>query len=347
MSGDKGKDDKKRKDKKPGVLSQWFKRKDKKNKSTDDDGDEPEKSSGEFTSLSPQHSLDRGSSPEVQAHKPAVLQKSFSKQLQQHQQQQYSERSVSSKQAVQQEQRPSAPDSTPNTEASVSSTGKESIRDVLSPVTAASAASYEVADAPKSAAESGQRSLPSPVSGISQQKPLGPTAGRTTPPSSQTGKVQQSAPILERSMPGAFRPKVDTFHVQQTAEESPIDVSPLLAPNSVEDSSSRSVSTISPPISPMVQKDAFGAEAPVSAREDSGDMTAWSDSCLRSYLDDGSDVRDLFIIVHDKTNVRPAGPDHPISGSLFKEESRRLKELTGQLDGMLLGWMNRTRRGAP
>ena len=48
-----------------------------------------------------------------------------------------------------------------------------------------------------------------------------------------------------------------------------------------------------------------------------------------------------MIIVHDKSNVPPAGPDHPITGSLFKEESKRLREMTGRLDGMLAEWVGR------
>jgi hypothetical protein len=69
--------------------------------------------------------------------------------------------------------------------------------------------------------------------------------------------------------------------------------------------------------------------------------SSWSDASLRSYLDDEHDISDLLIIVHDKSNVQPAGPDHPITGSLFKEESKRLKEMSGRLDDMLSAWITR------
>lgn len=69
--------------------------------------------------------------------------------------------------------------------------------------------------------------------------------------------------------------------------------------------------------------------------------SSWSDASLRSYLDNEHDIRDLLIIVHDKSNVQPAGPDHPITGSLFKEESKRLKEMSSQLDEMLSAWVSR------
>ncbi|KAJ5582231.1 hypothetical protein N7535_000851 [Penicillium sp. DV-2018c] len=79
--------------------------------------------------------------------------------------------------------------------------------------------------------------------------------------------------------------------------------------------------------------------APASLETLSVDTPTWSDSSLRSYLDEENDIRDLFIIVHDKSNVPPAGPDHPVTGRLFKEESKRLKEMNNQLDEMLVNWM--------
>ncbi|EFW19207.1 conserved hypothetical protein, partial [Coccidioides posadasii str. Silveira] len=67
----------------------------------------------------------------------------------------------------------------------------------------------------------------------------------------------------------------------------------------------------------------------------------WNDAGLRAYLEDGSDIRDLIIIVHDKSNVLPAGPDHPVTGNLFKDESRSLNEMSNRLDDMLNGWLAR------
>lgn len=54
----------------------------------------------------------------------------------------------------------------------------------------------------------------------------------------------------------------------------------------------------------------------------------WSDASLRTYLDNDKDIRDLLIVVHDRSGVVPAGPDHPVVGSLFKEENARLAEMT-------------------
>ncbi len=58
-------------------------------------------------------------------------------------------------------------------------------------------------------------------------------------------------------------------------------------------------------------------------------------------MDNDDDIRDLLIIVHDKSNVIPAGPDHPITGHLFGAEKGRLAEMQSNLDSMLTSWLAR------
>jgi hypothetical protein len=67
----------------------------------------------------------------------------------------------------------------------------------------------------------------------------------------------------------------------------------------------------------------------------------WSDISLRNYMDNDQGIRDLLIIVHDKSNVVPAGPDHPMMGNLFTTEKGRLAEMQATLDSMLTGWLSR------
>ncbi|KAL9622201.1 MAG: hypothetical protein Q9160_003384 [Pyrenula sp. 1 TL-2023] len=71
---------------------------------------------------------------------------------------------------------------------------------------------------------------------------------------------------------------------------------------------------------------------------------SWSDASLRTYMDDDSDIRDLLIIVHDNSNVIPAGPEHPITGNLFNAEKTRLAEMQSNLDSMLTGWLAKKSR---
>jgi hypothetical protein len=67
----------------------------------------------------------------------------------------------------------------------------------------------------------------------------------------------------------------------------------------------------------------------------------WSDASLRNYMDNNEDIRDLLIIVHDKSNVVPAGPEHPMMGNLFVTEKGRLAEMQATLDSMLTNWLSR------
>jgi hypothetical protein len=79
------------------------------------------------------------------------------------------------------------------------------------------------------------------------------------------------------------------------------------------------------------------AHTPSTARS----TPTWSDASLRTYMENNNDIRDLLIIVHDKSNVVPAGPDHPFTGTLFANEKGRLAEMQTSLDSMLTSWLSR------
>ncbi|KIY03720.1 uncharacterized protein Z520_00411 [Fonsecaea multimorphosa CBS 102226] len=67
----------------------------------------------------------------------------------------------------------------------------------------------------------------------------------------------------------------------------------------------------------------------------------WSDASLRSYMENSQDIKDLLIIVHDKSNVTPVGPDHPLMHNLFLDERTKLAEMQSQLDTMLMSWISK------
>ncbi|OAP63115.1 hypothetical protein AYL99_02342 [Fonsecaea erecta] len=67
----------------------------------------------------------------------------------------------------------------------------------------------------------------------------------------------------------------------------------------------------------------------------------WSDASLRSYMENSQDIKDLLIIVHDKSNVTPVGPDHPLMHNLFVDERTKLAEMQSQLDTMLMSWISK------
>ena len=85
--------------------------------------------------------------------------------------------------------------------------------------------------------------------------------------------------------------------------------------------------------------------SPAPASSESTQLPAWSDASLRSYLDDGTDIRDLLLMVNDTTGVVPVGKDHPLMSGLFVEESKAAQSLSMELDRLLNGLMdNRMKR---
>ncbi len=70
----------------------------------------------------------------------------------------------------------------------------------------------------------------------------------------------------------------------------------------------------------------------------------WNDASLRAYLDEGSnsDVKDLLVLVHDKTGVVPVRHDHPIMMDLgFHVQKQQLNDISKRLDGLLNGFLAR------
>lgn len=61
-----------------------------------------------------------------------------------------------------------------------------------------------------------------------------------------------------------------------------------------------------------------------AAREEA----AWDDGRLRAFFEGGAGIRDMLVVVYDKTDVAPAGPDHPVVGGLFREQNAKLAEIT-------------------
>ena len=67
----------------------------------------------------------------------------------------------------------------------------------------------------------------------------------------------------------------------------------------------------------------------------------WSDSSLRTYMDNDQSIKDLLIIVNDNSNVTPVSADHPLVSNLFMSERSRLAEMQLNLDSLLTGWMSK------
>ncbi|KAE8351505.1 hypothetical protein BDV28DRAFT_18531 [Aspergillus coremiiformis] len=344
---DKNKDDKKRKDKKPGMLSGLFKRKDKKSKAAEEDTDELEKVSSELSRSSPQpkSSLESVSSPDSRAPNPLVVQKQPTKLQKQPMIVQLPSRNDTEQENVTRRSMEAHDD----VKSVQNQRNEQTIRQVAS--------EDGNPQSPVSADNQQDQPLSSSIRSSSPLKKLNtaqPTLGDTIVSPTQPHYSQHSV----ASPPQRFLPKQDAGYQDLRGDSpvnvSPVDVSPVEGPSSpgtpgmTMDPSSPggfSISPVSPspPLSPAPENNGSKNPDVASASYDirSADTPTWSDSSLRSYLDDENDIRDLFIIVHDNSNVPPAGPDHPITGSLFKEESKRLKEMNSQLDSMLADWVGR------
>ncbi|GAD95096.1 SH3 domain protein, putative [Paecilomyces variotii No. 5] len=340
---DKGKDDKKRKDKKSGMLSGLFKRKDKdkKNKTSEDDGEELEKSSEELSRSSPPP---KTSSESLESRSPKA--QGPQRQSSKLQKQPPVETSTKELQQVSGDQQPAINKVSPTKEnfgPSIRQVTSPQMDDVPEPQPLRLRTSSETAPKEQTKVE------------LNSYSPSKSNFGTSIQPAVDRSKPRETE--LRQDSAGQVAPKeglrVSPPQPSQSATRvSPVDVSPIDTQSSAHPPGLMA-DTSSPeeqPVSPLSSSSPELVEAPEPKREDGAPDTApsssaptptWSDASLLSYLENESDIRDLLIIVHDKSNVPPAGPDHPITGSLFKEESRRLKEMSGQLDDLLGSWLAR------
>ncbi|KAF2681667.1 hypothetical protein K458DRAFT_77434 [Lentithecium fluviatile CBS 122367] len=98
--------------------------------------------------------------------------------------------------------------------------------------------------------------------------------------------------------------------------------------------------TIPPPSRPAPTPKEMDASSPPHSSE-STSLPAWSDSSLRTYLDDGSDIRDMLVVINDTTGVVPVGQDHPIMAQFCVEETKTMSGLSNELDLLLAGLLEK------
>jgi hypothetical protein len=155
--------------------------------------------------------------------------------------------------------------------------------------------------------------------------------GLTQDNSSQETSSPVSTPTPDDS-PMKTIPENTTLSIPRAeATGSPTHLSPTTA-------------TAGPPPSrpaPTPSKDDRDYQSSPPVSSESTSLPAWSDAALRAYLDDGSDVRDMLLVVNDTTGVVPVGRDHPIMSTLFVEESKTVQGLSTELDRLLSGLMEK------
>ncbi|KAL4768601.1 hypothetical protein BDW60DRAFT_119453 [Aspergillus nidulans var. acristatus] len=338
LNPDEKKDDKKKKDKKSGMLSGLFKRKDKKSKSGDDE-ENMEKHSGEMSrsSPTPKTSMESVSSPEARPTKQAGPSRQTSKLQKQQEVAQPKESLEQIERASREHQR--------------DQTIRQVVLDEVEEISGSGSSRsrpYEVEQS-----QSNTVRVPSP-----SKKPTSPTSQSSpTSPVSPTGTANRQPPQSQGPYTHSVTSPPQKFPPKQTTEQTRFAESPVNIPSPLDRQRSPSVpglttdlppasddqySPDSPPLSPADTTDSRRPDAPATPFE--APTPTWSDASLRSYLEDENELRDLYVIVYDNTNIPPAGPEHPITGNLFKDESKRLREMNSQLDSLLSEWVTRRLR---
>jgi hypothetical protein len=154
--------------------------------------------------------------------------------------------------------------------------------------------------------------------------------------------VREPSKQSQRPIPGTFpdsyisNPADEGPNLaEERLSESPVQVSPVTSSQSyppalMVDTSSQEepASPVSSPSPELVDaEDSREKKGPGSSTTSTSTPT-WSDSHLRTFFDDDADIKDLLVVVYDKSGVVPAGPDHPITGNLFREENAKLADIT-------------------
>ena len=172
-----------------------------------------------------------------------------------------------------------------------------------------------------------------------------------------SGPIHETRSLLpqERTMLHQPPPLITDTSSQSQDSNSPSPVSPVSSSGIGETSNNPSPINHPDPVAKTTptrgQAQGTPADSPATANAPSTATPStthttptWSDASLRAYLEDDSEIRDLLIIVNDKTGVK-ARKDHPVVQGLFKEENRKLSEIERRLDGLLGDFLGRRGRG--
>ncbi|KAF1957781.1 hypothetical protein CC80DRAFT_33718 [Byssothecium circinans] len=411
---DKVKDDKKKKEKKSGMLSGLFKRKDKKTKGSLDSIDsDAEKQSEEFGRNSPQSkpsddlertSSEQGAGPQRQASKgklqkpqrpreespskakgilktdspeppavqaPAVKEPSSGKPTTQSTSTMRlvsPEKEDASKTTLEERERAFSPDNRSRANAAASKLNPinmlkpqqngeprpEKVKKAKQRVQLDDFDSEDEAQAnpfadPGKQAQTSKPSEPE-ASGRLSESPVHVSAADAQPPSKGTAQEKEKDAETDLHPPGLTGDTSSQETNSPISTPTPDDNLSSAQLNKASATASRSATSPSPTQQPSSSMPAPSRPAPVPQKEmevsppDSSESTslpAWSDHSLRTYLDDGSDIRDMLVVINDTTGVVPVGSDHPIMAQLFVEETKTVSGLSNELDSLLNGLLER------
>jgi hypothetical protein len=356
----KSQKDKKEKDKKPGMLSGLFKRKDKKSRSQDDDGEDilsGKESFGDSPVSDDITSPEEAPAAEVQR-QPSKLQKQ--PRTESPTRAKLSPTMNKETRTLEPLQIPAPDRPTPveatqepsmrlvqpeaNEDAEVTPQAREAPREI-------EAAAQPVVSSPKESKAGAAISKLLRTGSNSEPKPIKAKKAKSRVELDDFDSSEEVSPIDEsdeetsrkqRPIPGSFPDSYLSTSTEKSStaterlSESPVEVSPLTPtqpypPPLMVDSSSQEdapspMSWTSPEPNEADGDDAREKKANSSTTSTS--TAAWSDTHLRTFFEDSSEIKDLLTVVYDKSDVVPAGPDHPITGHMFRAENAKLMDIT-------------------
>jgi hypothetical protein len=161
-----------------------------------------------------------------------------------------------------------------------------------------------------------------PKSGLSEEEPVSRPILPGSFPDSSTSIPQQSEASGTRSP------------TEERLSESPVEVSPITPsgpPALMGDTSSQEApSPVSSPSPELINDDSqtHRNQDSMTTTTSTTTTSTWNDANLREFFDSGSEIRDLLVVVYDKSDVAPVSPNHPIASALFREQNAKLAEIT-------------------
>lgn len=169
-------------------------------------------------------------------------------------------------------------------------------------------------------------------------------------PTAQSSILHRSISPLDNSVAGNGRPDSDmrVSPLDTHDQAKMVSTVPAVATDVKErPGPSQQTNSTASPTTPSDQTASTSKHSPSVAGHTpstSRSTPTWSDSSLRSYMENDQDIRDLLVIVHDKTNVTPVSNEHPLMNGLFASERTKLADMQSQLDLMLISWLAKKRQ---
>ncbi|USW50343.1 Putative SH3 domain-containing protein [Septoria linicola] len=139
-----------------------------------------------------------------------------------------------------------------------------------------------------------------------------------------------STPTARSPLPPQEKAAMAARDAARAGTKSPIVAKPASPPRRGMSTDSNTSKSSSAQLSP-----------PSSRPSPTVSQQSWSDDSLKAWLEDGSEVRDMLVMINDKSGIKPVAANHPLMIDLFTQERKGVQDMMGQLDGLLGSYLQR------